>query len=403
MERKKITDNLSVDNNSKANQPTQQMKKVIKREEYFEPTDNNSKLQSAQSTLPTAQIEMIDETDYEEDKFFAFLERLDRDQGYKLRVDSLPQYNANGKWAKDTTFGFCGEYPISVDELYSEEYYGRIQQMYGPGAYRLSLKDSAGKYVKKWLTTIAAPMSAQQNSVIQPPGQSQPVQQQGDPLDALIEQAGKFEKLKKVLGWNAEPAAGPTAATPVAKDKPLEEKVTGLILDKILESKDENLTDRFIARYLGEDKEPDFSWRDVAKEVIMPLVPVAVSLASAFLGNRPAGNGAVSADTTPAPQGDLSQPQPQLQAPPPVATNTQKLLGLTRQDCLMAMPVERTAVAFDVLTTEENQAELQAIFSLSPQEILERLQIPVNLERVQWVQELQAELKGDEEALEVVQ
>lgn len=378
----------------------QKLKTVVTTEKFLEPMEER---EARTQQTPPLFPELVQESDA--DPLDRFLDNLDAEQGVRLRVDLLTEYHLTGKSGRTSPYTYCGEFPVSKDALDSDQYLQMIQSMFGGGNFRLTLRGPDGRPITSFVKSIKAahPLLAPTNPTVQAavpvqPGQSQP-QQSSNYIDDLIEQAAKFEKLKKVLGFNPEPAAA--AAAPQAKDKPLEEKISGLILDKILESKDENLTDKFIARYLGEDKESDFSWRDVAKEVIMPLVPVAVSLASAFLGNRPTGNGAVVADATPAPQGDLSQPQ--LPAPP-VATDTQKLLGLTRQDCLMAMPVERTAVAFDVLTTEENQAELQAIFSQSPQEILERLQIPVSLERVQWIQELQAELKGEaEEAVEVVQ
>jgi hypothetical protein len=419
MKRNNVAEELPVDEKSKTKQPTSEMKKVIKREEYYEPREETKAVSAVQPPLPIAQIELPDEEEEEENKFFSFLDRLDKQQGFRLRIESLPQYSINGKWAKDVETGFCGELPISIDDLYSEEYYSQIQALYGTGAFRVALKDSGGKFVKKWLVKIAAPSQNQQPQNGYPVAGSQQAQQpqqpQGDPLDGLIAQAEKFNRLKKALGWPDQTTLSASNAAPepsALQEKPIEERILTVLLEKAVEKGDEGAVDKIVSRLLGDNKTDD-GWMEIIKQVMPAFLPMAMQLFQNFL--QPQTQQPASAVISPVsvPQGQTIDVSPLAEIPvPPAAAGTAVAMsppGQSQNDPLARLMQKVAFDCLDNLTLDpsvesyfafvegfpERANEAGFLLAASPQDVLQRLSLEPSLPRVQWILDFQNAVKEE--------
>lgn len=257
-----------------ASDSTAVRKKVRKVEDYevLEPVNQS---QPRTITIPAREV-VPDEEEFV-DPVEQFLAQIDEEQGYVLRIDRLPQFRKTGIYGRGAPREFQGELPFSV-----QSYMLDIQALYGPGDYLLTLKETNGQFVKKWVEHIGAPVvpatqsgSAQAGSPVPAAfAQAQPSATQRDSLDEFIQTAEKISKLRKALGWEAEPAkARQQIETPTAPpERPLEERIIEKLLG--LAEKNEPLADRLLDKYLGtpESKEP--GWMEIVGEIFKPLVPV---------------------------------------------------------------------------------------------------------------------------------
>src|SRR5262245_39941746 len=153
------------------------LKKVSKREEYVveEPPEPSPRQQpDVRPPLRPVTIhtpgEPMDIEDEPADTLFQFLDRLDRDMGYTLRIDRLPQFAVTGKFGRGAQTVYCGVMQISAQELADDIYLQQIQQLYGQGSYRVMLRDQNSQFIRQWPVTIDAPLDMPRPAPLAPGG-----------------------------------------------------------------------------------------------------------------------------------------------------------------------------------------------------------------------------------------
>jgi hypothetical protein len=344
------------------------------------------------------------------DKLESFLDRIDNEQSLKLRVDQLTEYRLTGRTGKSAPYLFCGEMPVSKDALDTDQYLMEVQRLFGGGDFRFTLRGPNGRPITNWVQSIKAGSAnngtPQQATMVQP-GQSQAAQV-NDGFDALLEQVGKLEKLKKMLGWQQpqeQPAAAAAPAVVAAPEMPIQERILEVLLKQAVDSGDKDTVDKLVDRIIGND-EPDISWASVVKEVAAPLLPVVIQFASNFMQSQAAPAQPQQAALPAAPV-TVSQPPPNIPATPAAPPTPEQIanaainrfLQKIHIDLFEGYPIEASVEAVFAFT-EKYPHLLPAIQFLgeetvTPDEVLQRLNIPLAEERRQWIIDFREALKED--------
>lgn len=254
---------------------------------------------------PQEAEERDDLLDYE-DEIERFLNELDQERGYALRVDKLPDFKRTGNWNPGRAVvprEFQGEIPFSVHSYLSD-----IQSLYGPGDFLLTLKDSSRQIVRKWPERIGGPVQPPLTPAVAgstgistavPAKQGEP---EMDSIEGFVRVAERLTKLRKAMGWEHEPPQAAPVLSPTAEPpRTLEEKIFEKLFD--LAGSREDVADRLLSKYLQPEKE-DFSWSDVIKEVLKPIAEAAAPLVPALIGaylrgTQPAALGGTAAGAPP--------------------------------------------------------------------------------------------------------
>lgn len=262
--------------------------KVVERREYTTPMPT-AKPQEPQTV--NVQATPIDEET--SDDLLDFLAELEEEIGLSLRVDRLPQYSANGKWHKGATFEFCDNIPINKGDLKSGAYMSTIRDLFGPAAYRCTLREVGAGIIKSWPIKIAAPIAQPQQrqvgtSVIyqtQPQSNGEPAPPR-DTLQELLDAGEKVGKLRKVFGWDHEaPQPTPMPIAPVVEPAPLQDRIVEAALNFALKTEKPETVAGLLQSYLN-PRQDDFSWKEIIGEVVKPMIPMFMGLVSAYMHNQ---------------------------------------------------------------------------------------------------------------------
>lgn len=372
----------------------------LKREEYLEPMRPTQQPVSQVSTTQASTTEEAVETD--EERFWSFIEGLDRDLGYKLIIYRLPQYQANGKWGRQSMTSYCGDMPVGVDELVTNDYLNQIQLLYGPGAYRIELRDNNGHYVKRWPVVIDAPSVTHTTHQGLSPAQTalayQQPSTQGDDFARFLDQAKKFAEVQKVFGGFQQPQA-PAQSAP-APEAPIEEKIALALINKAIEKDDGTVLEKVAAKYLGPAKE-ESGLTEIALKIAEPLVPVLASGLGALINRflipqqeqQPAPAAPPAADPQPA--------QPEQKALPASLSPQQlawiKLLHRIREDIVDDAPVSAAVHSFDAFAlrypAELHTPHGQLLLNGEPNQFLTSIKVEITSNTVEWVIDFREELE----------
>lgn len=293
--------------------------KVVERREYMTP------MQAAQPQEPqtiTVQATPVDEESG--DDLLDFLAELEEEIGLSLRVDRLPQYSANGKWHKGATFEFCDNIPINKSDLKSGAYMSTIRDLFGPAAYRCTLREVGAGIIKSWPIKIAAPIAQpqqRQSNVIyqtQPQGNGQPTEAPRDALDEAVRVLEKVDRILKLSGRTQEAPTPPAPVIqPTQEKEPLENRIFEAALNYALkEEKPETISS--LLQSVINPKQDDFGWKEIIGEVVKPMIPMFMGLVSAYMqaqAVKAQQQAQVANGTQPAQQA-LQPMQPQQPQPP---------------------------------------------------------------------------------------
>lgn len=311
--------------------------------------------------VPSPTVEP-DTEEIEVDPIDELLSQVDdeNNQGYIIRVDRLPDYRKTGIWGRHAPVEFAGEIEANL------AYLPTIQTVFGSGDYRLTLQDENRQIAKRWKVHIGAPVQtvtaqAARNAlatpapiVIQQPApatDAHPV----DPIEEFIKQAERLAKLRTALGWNEEPKRVAQHEPPPPQEKPLEERITLLLLEKMIDKGDTGAVDTLLSKYLGPPKEEP-SLMSGLVELAKPLMPMFIQLMMAQM-NRPPQPAAQLPPTTPA-----SIPS-QISGPPapPVAGTP----------AVVAPPVGRTFSIGPALPPSQSQDPAERAYQIVIQHIVD--------------------------------
>lgn len=281
MRRKKATDAplpvASVDTDDRV--------KVVERREYVQRIPNSPPPDKPPIDIAAAPVE-----EEQGDELLDFLAELEEEIGLSLRVDRLPQYTANGKWNKGAAFEFCDNIPVNKSDLKSGQYMAMIRDLFGPAAYRCTLREVGAGIIRSWPIKIAAPMqppsqprSNGSNIIYQQQASGEPPVTR-DTLQELLDAGEKMGKLKKIFGWDQQapqPVAQPTVAT--VEREPLQDRIIGAALDAVMKEKPADAAD-ILRAYINPPSD-SFSWKEIIGEVVKPLLPVVMNLVGAYMAN----------------------------------------------------------------------------------------------------------------------
>jgi hypothetical protein len=405
------------------NQPTAQLgvKKVVTTESYLEPIQ-----EKPPAVQPMLVPQFIREQPPEEepDKLETFLDNLENEQGLRLRVDLLTEYHVTGRSGRGAPYQFCGDMIVSKDSLLSESYLADVQALYGGGNFRFNLRGSNGRPITNWVKTIRTPAGPQNGTgpnVSLPYVQGQQMMLQAAPasptdaLDSFIEQAKKFEQLKKILGWNQEPqaaTAAPAAPGVVAPEKTLEEKILEMMLNKAVDSGDEATVDKLVTRILG-NEESETSWTSLIKEIIGPIVPMVVPLLTTILQAQtgqqaPAAlppvvlpteqgsqTGPVDMESLPRVGPAAQQQSPEQQARAPINRLFQKITIDILEEYTTDASIEALYAFAEKYPHLKTEIDFLLDMTVEPATALQNLRIEPRPARLQWILDLRQDFAAD--------
>lgn len=287
--------------------------KVVERREYVQRVSSQPPAEKPPIDIVVAPVE-----EESGDDLLDFLTELEEEIGLSLRVDRLPQYSVNGKWNKGAAFEFCDNIPVNKSDLKSGAYMSMIRDLFGPAAYRCTLREVGAGIIRSWPIKIAAPMSQPQqrapgSSVIYQQASAEPLPQR-DTLKEFLESLKTVKAIREVFGDTnyVQPVA---PVTPTVEREPLQDRIIGAALDAVLKEKPSDAAD-ILRAYVSPPKED--SWGDILKELVKPLAPVLMGALAAFAQPRAPqqATGQPTPQQAPLPQGALP-PMP----PPPVYTD----------------------------------------------------------------------------------
>jgi hypothetical protein len=404
-------------------EPKMVQKKVTKREEYVvsEPEHVTEPMRPVTPVRPIALHPFPQDSgdeDQPEDQLYEFLDRLDREMGYSIKIERLPQFNVTGKFGRGATTVYCGEMPVSIGELTADAHLSHIQNLYGPGAYRITLRDQASRILKVWPVVIDAPLS--QTRPAPNLGGQLARHQPEDTLEDLAKKVETINRINKALGLNREPVqqAIEVPHRTVEEKTSVEERMAEKVLDAVLARKADNpdLMEKFLRKYVGQDEQRD-DWASLVKELLVPILPVLLQAGMKFLAPPIApveaaitaeGNGVSSAIHNPASaaqSGNISQPQQQAT---PMQLGWLKLLSRIRQGILDNESVDVSVNTFDWFLERfpEGQVQAATLVNAEPASILQGIQVEVGSTSLEWLMEFQQAAKNidaEETAEEVAQ
>lgn len=275
----------------------------------------------SESELPRELFAEPEAEAFPADPVAAFLETLDYDQGYTLRVDLLTEWDKDGRTGVKAPKRFCRQYQFDL-----ENYLNLIAEDFGAGAYWLTLRrTSDGQVVKFWVEHIAP----RRVPVTPPAGVFAPSPSNGGALVAsipptagavaAIREIGAFAKelatIKQALGWDNEPpqreALPPPPSSP--SPEPLQDRLLSLMVERAAASGDDNKLERILSAVLGREEKDSprgFDFIGMLERIAAPLLP---TLAQMFLQRA----GAQPGQLPPGPQQSyVPYPAPPGGAPP---------------------------------------------------------------------------------------
>lgn len=208
---------------------------------------------------------------------------------YKLKIWRLPNYKLNGNYIKNTNAEFCETIPPTLDYI---EY---TQAKHGPGDYRFDLVKPNGQFEARWPESIAPPQLIGSQPGQQPGRQvnyfmsQQPgAQQTTAAAPTLIEQLKQIAEIKELLvkaGFIPEQQQPQTVVqtTEGSLEQRTEDKILGFLIDQALTSGNKSDAIKIIDRVLPA-RDDDFTWKDVFKEIGVPLFQSAKEYLPQILG-----------------------------------------------------------------------------------------------------------------------